>query len=1003
LIKISKAFAICYDVEHEESVLKTISLDKDIRSLKIPWISLKSLQESDITLRENGRVHSDEEGMGSVAFYFHSSGTTGLPKLISQTHNGAVGILPKLADVCSSKTRSSTFTTTPLYHGGIADLLRCWSAASPVWLFPEGKLPIVGPTVSSIIDRIDEISKDTQMFPASRLDYLSCVPYVLDALSKMPELKPRLCSLSAVGVGGASMSQELGDQLVADGVRLVSRFGSSECGFLVSSQRDYETDQLWNVHRCPDAKGFRFAPLSNGQYELIVTGDWPLVSTAVHAHRPLNTHDVFIPHQTIPNAWHYMGRSDSQLTLNTGKKFDPTEMEHILRRNVFIEDIIIIGDNKPFASAIIFASFQTDKMDPEHRCKEIWPSIQKVNQSVPTHARIEKDNFAVLDTKQYARVRKNTKGGVIRSAILTDFEEELSTIYGSATKSDDGTVELNVSENISAFVATIIQSVFGSTRNITREDELFDCGINSVMSLQIRKRICDILPRKLRSQVPLHIVYECGTISAITRYVLDLIAEDSSTSSLESLKRTKYQEMEDMVDKCVTAQPEMFNRMLEQTTLQSTDQSGHDVSVILTGSTGFLGVHILKLLLEDNRVSTVSLCVRCSNTLSHVELIETAKARVKSALGFHNILHILRDGWETKIKYIPFVLKEPCLGIPSPLFGRLISETTHVIHAAWEVNFNLPLKAFTSQVKGAIKLFNLALLASRYHGHRPATFIFCSSVASTANLPHTSRATNSPFLSNHPQDAAYLGYGQSKWVTENVLAKLSQQYQGEVDVLILRIGQLSGDTLNGIWNLREAWPLMVKASLRAFEKDKPASAKEVPSQNGSIMIPNLADTTLPPLEWLPVDYAAQFIWRIMNTGKVPTLPTVRILDVTNEDPCSTVTWQQAQNWISAWAEARHLHVAVTPPDKWLDNLESLPPDHRAKALESLWRHNWMPRQKEPELIANHNAGERDCQNLRHKLLERTQDQDRDMVETSVASYVLEKEYFWRLLDWVAQQ
>jgi nucleoside-diphosphate-sugar epimerase len=987
-------------------VSEAINLNNDVQFLELPWVSFQSLQEFDITLPDKKQIRNGKIAMGSTAFYFHSSGTTGLPKLIPQTHNGAVGILPKLQDLGSSIQHVGTFTTTPLYHGGIADLLRCWSAASPVWLFPEGKLPIIGSTVSTIIHGIDKISKNERTFPTSRLGYVSCVPYVLDSLSKTPELKARLCDLDAVGVGGASMPQELGDDLVANGVRLVSRFGSSECGFLLSSQRDYETDKIWNIHRCPDSKGLRFAPLSNGRYELIVTADWPLVSTAVHSNRSFNTHDIFVAHEGIPEAWQYVGRSDCQLTLSTGKKFDPTEMEERVRQSNLIEDIIIIGNDKPFASAMIFASHETRDMQPEQRCDGVWLAIKKANASVSSHARIEEKSFVILDLEQYRRVRKNNKGGVIRSAIHSDFKKELSSIYGHNVENDGNVERLEGEDDISTFVTAIVQTALGSTRTINRKDDLFRCGIDSVLSLQIRKQISAVVPVKLRSQIPLHIVYECGTISAITKYISNLLVEGEMRPSLEDLKITQYQEMEDMVQKFVSTQAEMLSQTVERNKQQPIEKTGHGMSVVLTGSTGFLGVHMLKLLIENELVSTIFLCVRGSNMISPQEQEEGAKARVRSALTFHNMFHALPDHWETKVEYIPLILGEFCLGISPSLYSRVAAAATHVIHAAWEVNFNLPLKTFSPQVKGTTELFNLALLASRQHGKGPVSLLFCSSVASIANMPKTDRATVFPILSENPSHAANLGYGQSKWVAENVLMRLNRQHPSEVTVSILRIGQLSGDTLNGIWNLREAWPLMLQTSLEVTGRSGNTAAKE---KIGNIILPDLAITTLHPLDWLPVDRAAQCIWRNMDGAKLAAAKNLQVLNIVNKGIHGAVTWRQAQDWIFGWAEARAFHATAMPPDQWLDKLESFPTDHRAKALVSLWRQNWMPKHRDKGRIVNGSVGKCDSENPPQKHLERTRAQaDRKVkgksdVEVGIDCYVLDEEYFWRIMDWVLLQ
>ena len=68
----------------------------------------------------------------SVAYIHHTSGTSsGLPKPIPQTHRAAVGVLPHIP----SSSMKATFTTTPLYHGGIADLFRAWTSDALIWLF----------------------------------------------------------------------------------------------------------------------------------------------------------------------------------------------------------------------------------------------------------------------------------------------------------------------------------------------------------------------------------------------------------------------------------------------------------------------------------------------------------------------------------------------------------------------------------------------------------------------------------------------------------------------------------------------------------------------------------------------------------------------------------------------------------------------------------------------------------------------------------------------------
>ena len=169
---------------------------------------------------------------GHIAYYRHSSGTSsGLPKLIPYTHYSAVGVLPRLQHVYSIKSPIiGTLSTTPLYHGGLADLWRAWSAASPLWIFPEDKLPIFGKMLLSWAEAIENACEVSRIEPATRIGYVSCVPYVLQMMMEEGKMRGRLKEMDVVGVGGADMPSKLGDELVADGINLVSRFGNAECG-----------------------------------------------------------------------------------------------------------------------------------------------------------------------------------------------------------------------------------------------------------------------------------------------------------------------------------------------------------------------------------------------------------------------------------------------------------------------------------------------------------------------------------------------------------------------------------------------------------------------------------------------------------------------------------------------------------------------------------------------------------------------------------------------------
>ena len=210
-----------------------------------------------------------------VAYLHHTSGTSsGVPKPIPQTHRAGAGVLPQFPD---GKDKA-TFTTTPLYHGGIADLFRAWTSGAMIWLFPgksnhDTAQPI---TVNNVIKCLDVAADCTRHGSCPPVKYFSSVPYVLQSLEADERGLRYLRKMDVVGVGGAALPDEVGDRIVDQNINLISRFGSAECGFVMSSHRDYAKDKAWQYLRSDKgAENLNFEKQESGLVELIVLDGWP--------------------------------------------------------------------------------------------------------------------------------------------------------------------------------------------------------------------------------------------------------------------------------------------------------------------------------------------------------------------------------------------------------------------------------------------------------------------------------------------------------------------------------------------------------------------------------------------------------------------------------------------------------------------------------------------------------------------------------------------------------
>ena len=77
--------------------------------------------------------------------------------------------------------------------------------------------------------------------------------------------------------GGSACPDALGNLLTERGVRLVSHYGMTEVGQLMTSYRDFAVDKGWDWVRAGGALQpyLRFEDQGDGVYELVTLPGWP--------------------------------------------------------------------------------------------------------------------------------------------------------------------------------------------------------------------------------------------------------------------------------------------------------------------------------------------------------------------------------------------------------------------------------------------------------------------------------------------------------------------------------------------------------------------------------------------------------------------------------------------------------------------------------------------------------------------------------------------------------
>jgi acyl-CoA synthetase (AMP-forming)/AMP-acid ligase II len=152
------------------------------------------------------RQMSGPSASSRTAFIIHSSGSTGLPKPIFQSHGACLSNY-------SSSFGYRAFLTLPLYHNhGLSSFFRAMYSGKEISMF-NANLPLSG---SNLIEAMTAVNPES----------FHGVPYALKLLAETERGVQVLKDCKLVLFGGSSCPDDLGDRLVEAGVYIVGHYGA---------------------------------------------------------------------------------------------------------------------------------------------------------------------------------------------------------------------------------------------------------------------------------------------------------------------------------------------------------------------------------------------------------------------------------------------------------------------------------------------------------------------------------------------------------------------------------------------------------------------------------------------------------------------------------------------------------------------------------------------------------------------------------------------------------
>ncbi|PSR77038.1 hypothetical protein BD289DRAFT_378167 [Coniella lustricola] len=793
LVKSTETQYLIADDRYVEAALAVRRLQPHLEVLNMPE---RSVFEFPIDERVNTQLDAALDRSvetNKTVCIIHSSGSTGIPKAIHQKQIAA------LANYFINPDMKS-FITLPLYHNhGLSNFFRAICSRKQIHMW-NADLPLTS-------DALIHVMK------SHKFEILLGVPYALKLLAESEEGLEMLAGFKTVSYGGSSCPDDLGNLLVEHGVRLLSHYGATEVGQLMTSARP-EGDTAWNYVRENDRVGpyLFWLPQGPGLYECCVRQGWTSLTASNMDDGSYRTKDLFEPHPTIPGAWKYIARQDDTIVLVNGEKFNPVVTEGKIRSSKLVTEAVVFGAQQPYLGLLVIPSAATLSMPPAELQDVIWTVVDAAQKENDAFARLSRDMCVILPHD--VDYPKTDKGSIIRQAIYKAFSKEMKTAYLKSNSMSEHAREMS-QEELRAFLRRLIvqDGSAGAMKSVDFDDNtnFFALGIDSLRAIQVRAEILKSVKTAKSSKLTQNVVFEHPSINALSTYLLG--QNDTTSTDIEAQMRTLTRKYSDFKP---ASSPS-----------RSSGQ-GTKRFVLVTGVTGSLGAHLVAKLVQDPSIERVYCLVRASS-------IDNASQRTIESMNQRMVLNSLSQRERRKILSYPCDLAREDLGLDDSVYNELSSGLRAVIHSAWPVNFNINLASFEDSLAGVRNLISLSQRSA-------ASFNFCSSVSAVVRYPidDTTAGPAVPEAEPAPEWAQAMGYAQSKSVAEAICARAGATVGMNIPVRVLRIGQIVADTVHGVWNATEGVVMCMQTALTVGSLPR---LKEDPA-------------------WLPVDVVAQGIAEI---------------------------------------------------------------------------------------------------------------------------------------------
>lgn len=397
------------------------------------------------------------------------------------------------------------------------------------------------------------------------------------------------------------------------------------------------------------------------------------------------------------------------------------------------------------------------------------------------NGKVDKPALPFPDTAQLAAAARGRRGTGLEDVggvLMTPVQRELKEIWQSLLPHAAGALRLT--------------------------DNFFDLGGHSILATRM---IFEVRKRTM-TDLALGAIFKHPTLGALASEIDRLRAcvadENIAIQSIGTMGQHAAALEHEIKVEDYAADARALAQTLPESFPSRPEPNGGEVTVFLTGATGFLGAYLLRDLLRRSKPQV-------KKVIAHVRATDEAMgmSRVKKSCEAYGVWD---DSWSSRIEAVTGELGQDRLGLSDGNFSRVAEEADVVIHNGAQVHWVYPYsKLRPANVKGTIDALALCIAG------KPKSFAFVSST-SVLDTDHYVKLSDSvlgaggagvPESDGLEGSATGLGtgYGQSKWVGEYVVREAGRR---GLNGCIVRPGYITGDSTTGATNTDDFLMRMLK-------------------------------------------------------------------------------------------------------------------------------------------------------------------------------------------------